>query len=149
MADDHDVVFYQFTRSHIEHEDDLLHQRLTWLFAIQAFLFTAYGFSLNPLWYTGVQLTQSPTPTYSMDINNIRFVLALTGGLSSFVIWLGLMAATWEGKSNDIKEQFPPIAGRRFFGLYGGLLPPITLPPIFCAAWVYLEQELRSRSYLL
>jgi len=148
MANDSDLVFYKLTRSHIEHEDDLLHQRLTWLFAIQAFLFTAYGLSLNPLWYIGGQQIPPPASTLAININSIRFALALTGGLSSFVIWLGLMAALtalmsfaneWERKPIETKSQFPPIAGRRFLGLYGGLLPPLVLPPIFAIAWIYLE----------
>ena len=88
MADepnDPNVLFYQLTRSHIEHEDELLHQRLTWLFAIQAFLFTAYGFSLNPGWYASPRPAPPLTPAFTMDINNIRFALAGMGVLSTFV----------------------------------------------------------------
>ena len=40
---------YQLFRSRIEHEDNLIIQRLSWLLASQAFLFTAYAITTNAL----------------------------------------------------------------------------------------------------
>ena len=38
--------FYERVRAKIEHEDDLVHQRITWMITLHGLLFTAYGFSL-------------------------------------------------------------------------------------------------------
>src|SRR5437868_15278785 len=38
---------YQLFRGRIEHEDNLIVQRLSWLVASQAFLFTAYAITTN------------------------------------------------------------------------------------------------------
>src|SRR3981081_3107848 len=43
------VVSYRLFRSRIEHEDDLIIQRLSWLVASQSFLFTAYAITTNGL----------------------------------------------------------------------------------------------------
>jgi hypothetical protein len=41
------VDYYQIIRSQIEHEDNLINQRLSWFVAAQAFLFSAYAILLN------------------------------------------------------------------------------------------------------
>jgi hypothetical protein len=41
------LVCPQRTRSQIEHEDNLINQRLSWYVAAQAFLFSAYAILLN------------------------------------------------------------------------------------------------------
>src|ERR671924_552993 len=41
------IQYYQLIRSQIEHEDNLINQRLSWFVAAQAFLFSAYAILLN------------------------------------------------------------------------------------------------------
>src|SRR4051812_34233955 len=41
------LELYQIVRSQLEHEDNLVSQRLSCLLAAQSFLFTAYAISLN------------------------------------------------------------------------------------------------------
>src|SRR5947209_10049125 len=41
------IEYYQIIRAQIEHEDNLVNQRLSWFVAAQAFLFTAYAILLN------------------------------------------------------------------------------------------------------
>ena len=41
------IQYYQIIRSQIEHEDNLINQRLSWFVAAQAFLFSAYAILLN------------------------------------------------------------------------------------------------------
>src|ERR687892_61360 len=41
------IEYYQIIRSQIEHEDNLINQRLSWFVAAQAFLFSAYAILLN------------------------------------------------------------------------------------------------------
>jgi hypothetical protein len=39
--------YYQLLRDRTQHEDELVHQRLTWMITLNGLLFTAYGFSLG------------------------------------------------------------------------------------------------------
>src|SRR5436190_435401 len=41
------IEYYQIIRAQIEHEDNLINQRLSWFVAAQSFLFTAYAILLN------------------------------------------------------------------------------------------------------
>jgi hypothetical protein len=41
------IQYYQIIRSQIEHEDNLINQRLSWFVASEAFLFSAYAILLN------------------------------------------------------------------------------------------------------
>ena len=41
------IQYYKIIRSQIEHEDNLINQRLSWFVAAQAFLFSAYAILLN------------------------------------------------------------------------------------------------------
>jgi hypothetical protein len=41
------IQYYEIIRSQIEHEDNLINQRLSWFVAAQAFLFSAYAILLN------------------------------------------------------------------------------------------------------
>jgi hypothetical protein len=41
------IQYYRIIRSQIEHEDNLINQRLSWFVAAQAFLFSAYAILLN------------------------------------------------------------------------------------------------------
>src|SRR5918996_5606681 len=41
------IQYYQIIRSQIEHEDNLINQRLSWFVAAHAFLFSAYAILLN------------------------------------------------------------------------------------------------------
>ena len=41
------IQYYQIIRSQIQHEDNLINQRLSWYVAAQAFLFSAYAILLN------------------------------------------------------------------------------------------------------
>lgn len=42
-----DLEFFKQTRDQIKHEDNLINNRVTWLIAVQAFLFAAYGFAFS------------------------------------------------------------------------------------------------------
>jgi hypothetical protein len=41
------IRYYEIIRSQIEHEDNLINQRLSWFVAAQTFLFSAYAILLN------------------------------------------------------------------------------------------------------
>ena len=50
------LEYYNLIRERIEHEDNLIVQRLTWLVGSQSFLFTAYAIVSNGL------MSQPPQP---------------------------------------------------------------------------------------
>ncbi|MGA3007181.1 MAG: hypothetical protein ABSE59_04745 [Opitutaceae bacterium] len=121
-------------RRRIEHEDNLVNQRLSWLVASQAFLLTAFAILLNaPL--------ASLTPAY-FAANHLMVALLPCAAIACVaVIWITLAGAIWSMKllraqaaaitlPNDIPVQSPPVIR----GL--GLVAPIGIPAIFLGLWV-------------
>src|ERR1700677_351087 len=68
--------YYDQVRHQIEHEDDLITQRISWLMASQSFLFSAYAIVLNGL------KSGEKTPLESVKLNFYHF-LPVAGMLST------------------------------------------------------------------
>jgi len=130
---------YQAVRSQIEHEDNLVSQRLSWFLASQAFLFTAYAISLN-----------GPTPLHFQNLEaqaKLLMVLLPVLALSSaFLIWVSVLAGLWamrtlrivfERSAGKLPAQLPSVqtTGR---ALLAGQLGPVFIPPMFIAVWLIL-----------
>src|SRR5881396_3536683 len=80
---------YQLIRERIEHEDNLVVQRLSWLVASQSFLFTAYAIVLNGL-------TASPPPaTATLMHQQMRLsrLIPLAAILTCALIYVSIVAA--------------------------------------------------------
>src|SRR5690349_320479 len=79
------VDLYHLVRSQIEHEDNLVSARLSWLLASQSFLFTAYAITLNgPL--------QSHFKTFETNAGLLISMLTLVGIASALLIWASILA---------------------------------------------------------
>src|ERR1700757_3624121 len=79
---------YRLVRQQIEHEDNLVSQRLSWLLGSQSFLFTAYAISLNG----PVQLHAK---SYESTVTLLVLLLPLVAILSSLLIWMAVVAGVW------------------------------------------------------
>jgi hypothetical protein len=66
---------YRKIREMWEHEDELVNHRLNWLLTSQTILFAGYA-------------------TQKEEVN-IRKLIALLGGLTSFILLLSIIAAVW------------------------------------------------------
>ncbi len=135
------VERYHILREQIQHEDTLTTQRLSWLLAAQAFLFTGYAIVLN-----GPEHVQSPFVAAQRG----WLLMAMPGlGLSSaLLIYLSIIAGV-RALTNIHRLArpfcahdaagggYPPIQGSTFTRLTG-LASPLLVPPIFAGVWLCL-----------
>jgi len=131
---------YRLVRQQIEHEDNLVSQRLSWLLGSQSFLFTAYAISLNG----PVQIRTKP---YESTISLLILLLPLVSILSALLIWLAVIAGVWTmfklrraylvGFRNIFDDGVPTvqsIGGPLVLGHFA----PVLLPALFIVIWLML-----------
>ena len=131
---------YQIFRDRIEHEDNLVMQRLSWLMASQSFLFTAYAIVTNGL---------SPLPASGENVfihhlsilARIIPIVALLNSLLIFISILGALKAIRElrdtyRQQSDILGIIPLQTSKTARRL--GLSAPLLLPLLFLAVWLFL-----------
>jgi hypothetical protein len=132
------IGLYDKVRTQIEHEDNLLTQRLNWFLTSQSFLFTAYAIVFNG----------TPPASAKPAIRSILMqVIPLIGVASGALILIAIVAGAIV--MHDLRRSFrsshsaathtglPPLQGRgstRFMGL----LAPLLLPVMFIAVWTIL-----------
>ena len=131
---------YQIFRNRIEHEDNLIMQRLSWLMASQSFLFTAYAIVTNGM-------TTSPATGGNMFVNHLLTlsrIIPVVALLNSLLIAISILAALKAIRElrNAYRKQPEPLEAiplqtsksARMLGLSA----PVLLPPLFLAVWLYL-----------
>ena len=131
---------YQVFRNRIEHEDNLIMQRLSWLMASQSFLFTAYAIVTNGL-------SATPTTGGGVFINHLTTlaqiipIVALLNSLLIVVSILGALKAIRELRMEYCRQgqvlEAVPLQTSRFARALG-LSAPILLPLLFLVVWLYL-----------
>ena len=134
------VEQYHAVRSQIEHEDNLVSQRLSWLLASQSFLFTAYAITLNgPV--------QSHFKSFEANSSLLISMLVLVGIASAVLIWVSILAGI--AAMNKLKCHFEDCVGKRYpaglppiqttgIALRGGQLGPVLIPLLFIGVWLVL-----------
>jgi hypothetical protein len=131
---------YRVFRNRIEHEDNLIMQRLSWLMASQSFLFTAYaivtnGVSTAPT--AGTNLFVNHLATLARIIPIVAVINSLLIGLSIFGALKAIRELRKEYRRQGQPLEVIPLQTSRFArGM--GLSAPILLPPLFAAVWLYL-----------
>jgi hypothetical protein len=134
------VEQYHAVRSQIEHEDNLVSQRLSWLLASQSFLFTAYAITLNGP-------SQSHFKSFETNSILLMSLLALVGIVSALLIWASILAGI--AAMRQLRAGFERNVGA---GLPGGLPPiqttgiafragqfgPVLIPLLFIGVWLVL-----------
>ena len=131
---------YRLLRQQIEHEDNLISQRLSWLLVSQSFLFTAYAISLNG----PVQMRMKP---YESTVNLLILLLPLVSILSAVLIWLAVMAGVWTMAklrrryaltvNAALRNAVPPVQSTGG-ALVLGHFAPVFLPALFIVIWMLL-----------
>ncbi len=131
---------YRIVRSQIEHEDNVINQRLNWFLASQSFLFTANAMVLNapatPLF-----------PQFSDTVRLLTLLVPIVAFCSCLMIHITMIAGVLAlrnlhevvGQPPDVQEigPLPPIHGSavtRTLGLVG----PLLLPFLFLIVWMLL-----------
>jgi hypothetical protein len=131
---------YKLVRQQIEHEDNLVSQRLSWLLGSQSFLFTAYAITLN-----------GPAQIRSKELEGhiglLLLLLPLVSIISAFLIWLAVLAGTWTMYKlrrtyerefvKFFEGQIPPVQSTGG-ALVLGHFAPVILPAVFMVVWLLL-----------
>jgi hypothetical protein len=135
----HDEM-YRLCRGRIEHEDNLIVQRLAWLVAAQSFLFTAYAITTNAL------TTVDPKAAGKfLDHAVLVFRLIPTVAICNAVlIYISILAALRAIReirrlylSKPVPADLPPIQTSATTRLLG-LSAPLLLPVLFISVWLVL-----------
>ena len=141
------LEYYNLIRSRIEHEDNLVVQRLSWLVASQSFLFTAYAIVTNGL-ATQPALQPSGAP-FLAQLGLLDQLIPVVGTLTSVLIYVSILAAVASIRRlrNSYRSRFPgdetgvpPImtsAPIRLFGHSAAVLLPLVFITIWLVLWMH------------
>jgi hypothetical protein len=142
------LEWYRLFRSRIEHEDNLIVQRLSWLMASQSFFFMAYAVTTN-----GLSSLPSGNAGRFLAQEVLLFeLIPIVAIFNALLIYLSILAA-WKGirelrrayQSQCVGNQPPPIQTRAATRSLG-LSAPFLLPLLFIAVWlILLFHGLRTR----
>jgi len=138
--------YYNVVRSRIEHEDNLVVQRLSWLVASQSFLFTAYAIVTNGL------ASQPPPPScvrFASQLQLLYQLIPVVGTLTCVLIYVSILAAvasmrrlrnSYHSRFGDDEKGLPPIMSRspiRLFGHSAAVLLPLVFITIWLVIWMH------------
>ena len=134
------VHYYQIIRSQIEHEDNLINQRLSWFVASQAFLFSAYAILLNAP-------SQGRLRSFATQQDMLFYLIPLVAIGVSIVIYITVIAAMLAMANlrrlleSHLKEEesalLPRVQGYRQTLLLGQATP-VLIPFLFMISWIVL-----------
>lgn len=136
------LTTYELIRRRIEHEDNLIVQRLSWLVGSQAFLYTAYAIILNGL----ATLPPGAAPRFVRHEMFLFKLLPLVSIGTCALIYIGILAAvkamaglraTYRLSVGSEGSALPGIQVDRTLRRFG-LSAPLLLPPFFVAVWLVL-----------
>lgn len=92
---------YKIHRDYVEHEDELVHHRMTTLITIQSFLLATFGFTYQKkyeiaerLFEHDPKLSLSVLGSITDEYNGFLLVLAVVGLGTSFIAFRSIKAAT-------------------------------------------------------
>jgi hypothetical protein len=134
------IQYYRIIRSQIEHEDNLINQRLSWFVASQAFLFSAYAILLNAP-------SQARLEGFARQQEILFFLIPLVAigvGILIYITVIAAMLATANLRrllKTHMNEKdsalLPPVQGYRQTLLLGQA-SPILMPFLFMISWIVL-----------
>lgn len=132
--------YYAIIRQQIEHEDNLIGQRLSWLVASQSFLFTAYAITVS-------NAGPNHAPALIDMMRLLTWLIPVTAILTSGLIYAAIVAGTiaiarLRGLYHDYIDRaavqgLPPVQGYRGTQVLGQAAPML-LPMVFLLGWVVL-----------
>lgn len=133
--------WYRTIRDQIQHEDNLILQRLSWLMAAQSFLFTGYAIVAN-----GPPQARNALLAKQQDLlfNIIPAVACVSDVLIYCSVIAGVLALRRLRRAYAshvfAAGGFPEIQGSQVTR-WLGIASPILLPLVFLIAWLVLWSE--------
>jgi hypothetical protein len=135
--------YYRIIRGQMEHEDDLMGQRLNWFITSQSFFFSAYAIDITSLFASPPLTTADVLDSRQL----LRIMIPLVAIIASIVILITISAGVLA--MHNLRELFhrhvekadlfdlPPVQGfRRTWAM--GLAAPLLLPCVFLIVWTFL-----------
>lgn len=132
--------YYSIIRGQIEHEDNLIGQRLSWFVAAQSFLFTAYAITVS---------NSGPNHTEPV-IERMRlllWIIPMTSILTCVLIYATIIAGSiavvalrrlyHNYADHTAATGLPPVQGYRRTQLLGQAAPML-MPLVFLVVWFIL-----------
>lgn len=119
---------WNIARSMIQHEDTLIHQRMTHYLSIQAFLFTAVGLSLKEAISAKAPVEHS---LWAAGIFILSVLAVWTGKLATQAIGAAVLQIQWAGfwwintSLDNIKYKYGSLRPQGERELWDGSYPPI------------------------
>jgi hypothetical protein len=132
--------YYAIVRGQIEHEDNLIGQRLSWYVAAQSFLFTAYAIVVS-------NSGPNHTPLIIERMRLLLWLIPMTSILTCLLIYLTIVAGALAIR--DLRRLYrkhadyeatvglPPVQGYRRTQMLGQAAP-LFVPLVFLVVWVML-----------
>lgn len=117
-------------RAYVEHENELIHNRTTWLITIQSFLVLAFGFAYQKYFEVVAKCDGIPIDKTQGDIGQLKFflrVLAYVGITVSSVAFLSIVASMLA--VSGLKKKWHDLQHKdsyRYLQLKDSYLPPLT-----------------------
>ena len=132
------IQYYQIIRSQIEHEDNLINQRLSWFVAAQAFLFSAYAILLNApsqvrlqRFATQQEILFSLIPLVAIGVSILIYITVIAAMLA-----MANLRRLLEGHMKEEESALlPPVQGYRQTLLLGQA-SPVLIPLLFMISWI-------------
>jgi hypothetical protein len=136
-------AYYTIIRGQIEHEDNLMMQRLNWFITSQSFFFSAYAIDVTSLFaapppvgsevYDTRQLLRILIPLIAITASAVILITICAGVLAMHNLRALFRKFVPESECTDL----PPVQGfRRTWAM--GLAAPLLLPIVFLTVWTFL-----------
>lgn len=143
---------YRQYREYVEHEDDLINHRTTWMITVQSFLWATYGFSYQKKYEILARLKETKIDITTLgsapaEYNGFMLLLSVVGLFTALVCYLSVRAAAdsieslrarWDmhpmKKFSD--EMLPAITGGgNPWASWFGILISKLMPVLFAVLW--------------
>ncbi len=123
-------------RSRLEHEDNLVNHRVSWILTSQAFLLTGYAILLN----TSVMLRSE---LHGRHHSLLMWLIPLIGIITVLVLWLAIVGALITMR--DLRAAATTRSGAAVNDVHGrkitrwlGLSAPLVIPAVFLVTWLLI-----------
>lgn len=134
--------YYQFIKQQIDHQDNLVNQRVIWQIIAQAFFFGAYASLMNAP-------KEPKGPLFDAEQWLLLWLLPLAGLLAGLLAYVGIVSSLktieyLRKLYNDYAEKatsdrsstlYPPIQGPPHLRRLASLAP-IWMPIVFAVTWL-------------
>ena len=135
--------YYQFIKQQIDHQDNLVNQRVIWQIIAQAFFFSAYTSLMNAP-------KESKGPIFDAEQRLLLWLLPLAGFLAGLLTYVGILSSLktidylrklydeyshGRAPKDSSSRLYPPIQGPAHLRRWASVAP-ILMPIILSLTWL-------------